>query len=135
LVNRSGYSVNVVALLRSDRVVTQNGGRVEITVDPASADEQTNGRSSSTAVAVATRSSGTFGVSVALETVNGIRLDQEQLIITSTGVSGFGVALTVAALALLMLWWLRTRRANRTDRASPRRGSPPESPESPETPA
>ncbi len=116
LVNRSGSSATVVARLRSDRVVTQNGGRVEMEVDAAGTDEQTNGRSSSTAVAVATRSSGTFGVSVALETVNGIPLDREQLIITSTGVSGFGVALTVAALALLLLWWLRTRRANTANR-------------------
>jgi hypothetical protein len=132
LVNRSGYSANVVALLRSDRVVTQNGGKVEMAVDAAGPDEQANGRSSSTAVAVATRSSGTFGVSVALETVNGIRLDEEQLIITSTGVSGFGVALTVAALALLMLWWLKTRRANHTNGLSHKKrtaGRP-----SPETP-
>jgi hypothetical protein len=107
LINQNSQVANVVVVMRSDRVLTAQ--RIEISADGAKEDDK-EGRATVTPVNVSTRSSGTFGVVVALQTMNGIQLDSDQLIISSTGVSGFGVGLTAALLALLLIWWARTRR-------------------------
>ncbi len=116
LINTSSGTAQVVAVLRSDRVVTENNGTVDIVVEGAGPEDQENGRATVKPVGVSTRSSGTFGLNVSLETPNGIALDTEQIIITSTGVSGFGVAITIGALVLLAIWWARTRRNTRRAR-------------------
>ncbi len=111
VINQTGQLATVMAVLRSNRVVTEEGGRFEIAAEAASPEDGAKGRITVIPIGVSTRSSGTFGVAVGLETLNGVPLDQAEIVIASTGVSGLGLAITVALLGLLLLWWVRTRRA------------------------
>ena len=60
-------------------------------------------------VPVEARASGTFPVTVDLLTPTGSQpvAPSTQLTVRSTGLSGLGLALSVGALIVLALWWLR----------------------------
>jgi len=74
-------------------------------------------------VQVSTRTSGAFPLTVELLTATGaVELDHGTLLVRSTAVSGVAIALSVAALLVLLAWWVRSglRRRGRHQRSHSR---------------
>jgi len=109
LVNTTGKVATVAIELVSDRLEFPEGDRVEFTLT-----ETLN----PVEIPVEVRSSGAFPLEMSLETPNGrVQLVDSTYTIRSTAVSGLGIALSVAAIAVLAVWWFRTaRRARRAHR-------------------
>jgi hypothetical protein len=109
LVNNTGMPATVAIQLDSDKLEFPDGERVEMTLT-----ETLN----PIEIRVQVRSSGAFPLDMSLETPDGrIQLVDSTYTIRSTAVSGLGIALSVAAVAILGAWWFRTaRRARREHR-------------------
>lgn len=103
--NRLPYAVNVVVELTSDTLDFSGPARREVQLARENTTET---------FAVRTQGSGSFPVLVRVFSPEGdLLLAESRFTVRSTAVSGVGVALSVGALAFLLLWWashLRTRR-------------------------
>ena len=101
------YAVNVVVTLTSDKFNFPNGNTERLTLDRPT---------TSVRVTAQARTSGDrLPIEVTLHTPNGqLLLAHTVLTVHSTAISFVGVALTVLAGAVLLVWWARTwRRARR----------------------
>jgi hypothetical protein len=95
------YPVDVVVTLASDKFTFPNGSTRRLTLDRPT---------TSVRVTAQARTSGDrLPIDVTLHTSNGqLLLAQTVLTVHSTAISFVGVALTVLAGAVLLLWWART---------------------------
>ncbi len=95
------YPVNVVVTLASDKFTFPNGNTRRLTLDRPT---------TSVRVTAQARTSGDrLPIDVTLHTSNGqLLLAHTVLTVHSTAISFVGVALTVLAGAVLLLWWART---------------------------
>jgi hypothetical protein len=67
-------------------------------------------------IAVETRSSGTYPLTMTVTTAGGLPITTSEVTVRSSFVSGVGVFLTVGAIVFLALWWawdIRRRRRRR----------------------
>jgi hypothetical protein len=103
------YPVNVVVTLASDKFTFPNGNTRQLTLDRPT---------TSVRVTAQARTSGDrLPIDVTLHTPNGqLLLAHTVLTVHSTAISFVGVALTVFAGAVLLLWWARTWRKSRRRR-------------------
>lgn len=70
-------------------------------------------------IPVRARASGAFPLDIEVESPDGrIALAASRYTVRSTAVSGVGVAISVAAVAVLAVWWIRTARRARAARAT-----------------
>lgn len=116
IVNRLGSPVRVAVTLTSDRLdfpdddqTPDRTQRFDVTLDR---------ENTSLAVEVRARTTGAFPVDVTLSSPDGsLVVGRSRLTVHSTGASGVGVILSVAASAFLLVWWAShwrtTRRARR----------------------
>lgn len=104
--NDNDFPVRVVLRIRSDRLTFPEGDRFEYTLteDVTRID-----------IPVEARATGSVPTAVELRTPDEeVVLDSRQLNVRSTAISGVGLALSLGALAVLILWWARTWRRSRT---------------------
>ena len=115
--NANPFPVDVVIRTTSDRLRFPDGGDLPVTVEAGDARRVD--------VPVEALATGSVPVSVALWTADGsIRLDGRQLNVRSTAISGVGLLLSLGALVVLVVWWIRSWR--RTRRDAPRDPGPVE---------
>ncbi len=108
--NANPFPVDLVVRTRSDRLAFPDGGETPVTVE---AEDVL--RIDVTVEALAT---GSVPVFVELWTPDGtVRLDGRQLNVRSTAISGVGLVLSLGALAVLVVWWVRHWRRTRRERA------------------
>ncbi len=105
IANANDYPVRVMVRIRSDRLRFPDGEEIEVIAEPDVT------RLDIRVEALATGSVPTF---VEIRTPDGsLVLDDRQLNVRSTAVSGVGLALSLGALAVLAIWWVRTWRRSR----------------------
>jgi Family of unknown function (DUF6049) len=111
VLNDATYPVSVVMTLASDEFTFPNGSTRILVLDHPT--------TSVRVVAQARTSGGRLPIDVTLRTPDGqLLLARTELTVHSTAISFVGVALTVFAGAVLLVWWARTWRRSR--RARPR---------------
>lgn len=104
--NDNDFPVRVVLEISSDRLLFPEGERFEI----EAASEITR-----IDIPVQARATGSVPTFVELTTPDGrVVLEARRLNVRSTAISGVGLALSLGALAVLVIWWLRTWRRNRS---------------------
>ncbi len=109
--NTNDYPVRLMVRIRSDRLRFPDGEEFAVVADPDVT------RIDVPVEALATGSVPTF---VEVRTPDGsLLLDDRQLNVRSTAVSGVGLALSLGALAVLAAWWIRTWRKSRVSREGP----------------
>ena len=111
VLNNATYPVTVVMTLASDEFTFPNGNTRTLTLNRPT--------TSVRVVAQARSSGGRLPIDVTLHTPDGqLLLARTELTVHSTAISFVGVALTVLAGIVLLVWWARTWRRSR--RARPR---------------
>ncbi|HSP02372.1 MAG TPA: DUF6049 family protein [Acidimicrobiales bacterium] len=107
--NANPFPVEAVVRTRSDRLAFPDGGETPVTVD--------GGDILRIDVTVEALATGSVPVFVELWTPDGgVRLDGRQLNVRSTAISGVGLVLSLGALAVLVVWWVRNWRRTRHER-------------------
>jgi hypothetical protein len=109
VLSSASYPVNVVVTVASDKFTFPNGNTRHLTLDRPT---------TSVRVTAQARTSGDrLPIEVTLHTSNGqLLLAHTVLTVHSTAISFVGVALTVLAGAVLLVWWARTWRKGRRKR-------------------
>lgn len=98
--NYSGQPASVTLVLESDKLIFQDGNTMSLMLE----DEVT-----ALEIPVRARASGAFPMQVWLTTPDGeVTLGSLRYSVRSTAVSGVGVAIAVAALMVIGLWWRKT---------------------------
>ena len=106
--NDNPFPVQVVVRVRSERLRFPRGDRFEIDV----ADEVVR-----IDVPVESRATGSVPTFVEVLTPDeGLVLDERRLDVRSTAVSGVGLAISLGALVVLLVWWVRTWRRSHPGR-------------------
>ena len=106
--NDSGIPLHVLVTLDSERLEFPDGEVLDLVLT----EEVTR-----VDVAVNTRTSGSFPLRIDVQSPDGLlELAATRVTIRSTAVSGVGIILSVGALVILVLWWLRDWRSGRRDR-------------------
>ena len=117
------YPVTGTLTLTSDKLTFPDGQSQRVTVFPSP-------HSNNFYVNVQTRASGLFKVDIVLHSpAGGLALAGGQVSVRSTATSVVGVVLSLGAVAVLLVWWLRTsrkRRAARRAEAAEDTGAPAE---------
>jgi hypothetical protein len=112
VLNDATYPVSVVMTLASDEFTFPNGNTRTLLLDHPT--------TSVRVVAQARTSGGRLPIDVTLRTPDGqLLLARTELTVHSTAISFVGVALTVFAGAVLLVWWARTWRRSRRARPRP----------------
>jgi Family of unknown function (DUF6049) len=110
--NANPFPVDVVIRTTSDRLRFPDGEDLPVTVDA--------GDAARIDVPVEALATGSVPVSVELWTPDDrIRLDGRTLNVRSTAISGVGLLLSLGALLVLVVWWVRSWRRNRRATATP----------------
>lgn len=105
IANTTGGPVDVVVKLRSDRLSFPDGESIAVRVE---------GESHRLDVPVTALATGSVPTFVELRTPDdAVQLDQRQLNVRSSAISGTGLVLSLGALGVLIVWWGRTWRRNR----------------------
>ncbi len=118
IVSTAPYPVKGTLTLTSDKLTFPNGRTRSVTVQPS---PHTN----SFYVNVETRASGLFKVDIALYSpAGGLTLAGGTVSVRSTATSVVGVVLSLGAVAVLVVWWLRTSRKRRALRRAADAGEP-----------
>ena len=116
IVSTAPYPVTATLALSSDKLLFPNGQTQwsrAVVLQPRI--------SNVVNVQVQSRASGVFRMDVTLHAPSGpVRLAAGELTVRSTSSSVVGVALTVGAVAVLMVWWFRTSRRRRAAQRSER---------------
>ena len=103
------YPVTGTLTLTSDKLTFPNGQSQTVTLSPSHYNVFN--------VNVETRDSGLFKVDIALYSPGGgLTLSSGQVDVRSTATSVVGVILSLGAVAVLVVWWLRTSRKRRSER-------------------
>jgi Family of unknown function (DUF6049) len=111
VLNDDAYPVKVVMTLASDEFTFPNGNTRTLTLDRPTTSVRVEAQARS--------SGGHLPIDVTLRTPDGqLLLARTELTVHSTAISFVGVALTVLAGIVLLVWWARTWRRSR--RARPR---------------
>jgi hypothetical protein len=109
------YPVTGTLTLTSDKLTFPNGQTKPVTVVP--------GITNPFYFNVQTRASGLFKVDVSLSSpAGGLTLAAGQVSVRSTATSVVGVILSLGAVAVLLVWWLRTSRKRRAQRRAEKAG-------------
>ena len=111
IINDLGYSANVVLVLESDKLEFPDGAQIPWTLDPGINDDIT--------IPVRARTSGDSLLQVTVRSPD-LRLQlgtTSRVTVRSTALSGLGVVMSIAALSMLMIWWLRQIMRSRRERA------------------
>ena len=112
VLNDATYPVSVVMTLASDEFTFPNGNTRTLVLDHPT--------TSVRVVAQARTSGGRLPIDVTLRTPDGqLLLARTELTVHSTAISFVGVALTVFAGVVLLVWWARTWRRSRRARPRP----------------
>ncbi|MBA2609395.1 MAG: hypothetical protein H0U92_10675 [Actinobacteria bacterium] len=102
----ASYPAHVLLQLASDRLKFPRGSTKLITLGH---------RNTTQRLTVQSIGSGTFPLRVLLKSPDGrVVLGESRLTIRSTNASGVGIALSIGALAFLVIWWIRHHRGRRT---------------------
>ncbi|MGY6500782.1 MAG: hypothetical protein ACXIVQ_07835 [Acidimicrobiales bacterium] len=105
LSNATSEEATVAVLLASEKLDFPDGERIELTIPEGVTNVD---------VDVRVRSSGAFPLIISVESPDGgIELAQVRYTVRSTAVSGLGVGLSVVAVVMLVVWWVRTARKAR----------------------
>jgi hypothetical protein len=117
LANENEFPVQVVLRISSDRLRFPEGERYDL--DAAEGITRID-------IPVEVRASGSVPTFVRITTPDGrVLLDDRRLDVRSTAISGVGLALSLGALAVLVIWWARSWRRNRPGSSAGRPGGPP----------
>jgi hypothetical protein len=109
------YPVTGTLTLTSDKLTFPDGQSLTVTLSPS--------RYSVVPFNVETRASGLFKVNIALYSPGGgLLLSSGQVDVRSTATSVVGVILSLGAVVVLAVWWLRTSRKRRAERRRDRAG-------------
>lgn len=109
--NDNDYPVTLLIRLRSDRLRFPEGEELTVKLDPGSTRVD---------VPVEALTTGSVPTFVEVWTPGGEeQLDARQLNVRSTAFSGVGLALSLGALAVLGVWWIRNWRKNRKHGSTP----------------
>jgi hypothetical protein len=107
--NDADRRVRIHLSLASSKLLFPDGTDRDVELQP--------GKNQTVRIAVETRSSGTYPLSLTVTTAGGLPIQTSQVTVRSSFVSGVGVFLTVGALLFLAGWWgwdiRRRRRARR----------------------
>jgi hypothetical protein len=107
IVSDAPYPVTATLTLTSDKLLFPDGQSLRVTVFPS---PHTNPFYFN----VQTRASGLFKVGVTLYSpTGGVTLASGQVSVRSTATSVVGIVLSAGAVAVLVVWWLRTSRKRR----------------------
>lgn len=129
--NTSGRPAVVALRFDSDRLDFPHGERLDVELQPGT---------TTVDVVVRARASGAFPLDIEVESPDGqIPLAASRYTVRSTAVSGVGLAISIAAVIVLAVWWVRTARRARAarshqlanDRADGSGSTPPRDPTSP----
>jgi hypothetical protein len=100
IVNRQSLPVNVELLLSAEKIRFPDGDRLELTLDPGE---------TVVTIPVETLASGDARVTATIVSPGGFfELGSGTVDIRSTAISGLGLVISVAALVVLAVWWIRT---------------------------
>jgi hypothetical protein len=111
LTNASGRPALVALHLDSEKLDFLDGDRVEISLPDGATTVE---------IDVRARASGAFRLNLSIESPDGrIELGSAQYDIRSTAVSGLGIVISVAAIVVLGVWWVRTARRARAAHHDP----------------
>ena len=102
------YPVTGTLTLSSDKLLFPDGQTKQVTVVP--------GITNPFYFNVETRASGLFKVGVTLSAPGGVVLASGQVSVRSTATSVVGIILSVGAVVVLAVWWVRTSRKRRRER-------------------
>ena len=106
--NDNDHAVRVMVRIRSDRLRFPEGEEFTVEVDPDVTRVD---------VAVEALATGSVPTFVELWTPDGrTRIDAQQLNVRSTAFSGVGLAISIGALLVLAVWWIRSWRRSRMAR-------------------
>lgn len=106
--NESGIPLNVRVRLDSPRLEFPDGDELDLTL---------TGEITRIDVAVRTRGSGSFPLRIEIASPDErIELAETSVTIRSTAVSGVGIVLSIGAIVVLALWWIRDWHNGRRDR-------------------
>jgi Family of unknown function (DUF6049) len=106
--NDADRAVKVHVALDSDKLLFPEGSARDVDLAP--------GKNHTVRIAVETRSSGTYPLTMTVTTAGGLPITTSEVTVRSSFVSGVGVFLTVGAIVFLALWWawdIRRRRRRR----------------------
>jgi hypothetical protein len=127
IVSTAPYPVTATLTLTSDKLLFKNGA-TEWTQPTTLAPEHTN----VVDVSVRTRVSGLFKVAITLHSPSGaLELSSGEVNVRSTATSVVGIVLSLGAIAVLAVWWIRTSRKRRVLRRADALESDGVSPEAP----
>lgn len=116
--NESGREAVVAVRLESEKLVFVAGDRVEVPLPEGTTTVE---------IDVKARASGAFPLEITMETPEGgVELSSAQYTVRSTAVSGIGVAISVAAIVVIGVWWARTARRARAEHAAAASAQPDE---------
>ena len=116
IISTAPYPITGTLTLTSDKLSFPDGQTKRVTVFPS---PQTNPFYFN----VQTRASGLFKVGIALDSpAGGLTLAAGQVSVRSTATSVVGVVLSLGAVAVLVVWWLRTSRKRRALRRAAEAG-------------
>jgi len=120
VLSNATYAVTGSLTLSSDKLLFDNGQTewsTPITLPPR--------YTKVVYVHVRTRTSGTFRMDVALRSPDGLlQLATGQVSVRSTATSVVGIVLSIGAVAVLLVWWVRTSRKRRTLRLAEESAEP-----------
>jgi hypothetical protein len=110
IVNGQSLPLNVELLLTAEKIRFPGGERLELTLDPGE---------TIVTIPVETLASGDARVTATLVSPGGFfELASGTVDIRSTAISGLGLVISVAALLVLAVWWIRTIRRVRRNRVA-----------------
>ncbi len=114
--NTLDHDLNVVIDLTSDKLDFPAGTELEVTL--------TSG-ANEVAVPISTRTSGDSTLALRVTSPDRtIELTSTRIVVRSTAISGVGLLIAVAALLILVVWWIRHAHADRTARAAQQSSRP-----------
>jgi hypothetical protein len=100
IINRAGLPLNVELLLTAEKIRFPEGDRLELTLDPGE---------TVVTIPVETLASGDARVTASVVSPGGfLELGSGTVDIRSTAISGLGLVISVTALIVLAMWWIRT---------------------------
>ncbi len=127
IISDARYPITGTLTLASDKLSFPNGQTRQITLEP--------GVTNNSYFNVQTRASGLFKVDIALHSpAGGLTLAGGQVTVRSTATSVVGVILSLGAVAVLVVWWLRTSRKRRAQRRAEQAGKSDDLPAEPPVP-
>jgi hypothetical protein len=108
LTNDAGYRVRVRITFDSDRLEFPEGDTLDVAIDPGG---------TVVSVPVRARATGSFPLAVEITSPDGVLVvATSRTTVRSTAVSGVGLALSIGAGLILLVWWLRHFRRGRAGR-------------------